>query len=58
MKDGSFAQPNFVEVLLKTSMKKNDWRREVAGAYGGIQGFKKLAEKYIQRIPETRLIVK
>jgi DGQHR domain-containing protein len=58
MKDGSFSQPNFVEVLLKTNMKKHDWRREVAGAYGGIQGFKKLAEKYIQRIPETRLIVK
>jgi len=55
MKAGSFSQPNFVETLLKTNMKKNDWRREVAGAFGGIQGFKKLAEKYLTEEEKTMI---
>jgi DGQHR domain-containing protein len=48
----------FLEVLKETGINSDEWRKEVAGSYGGMQGFKKFAERYIQRIPAAKLAVK
>jgi DGQHR domain-containing protein len=55
LRKGSFSQANFLEVLLKTGIDSEDWTRESVGSYAGIVGFQKLAEKYVQRLPDAKL---
>src|SRR5437867_2604771 len=55
LRKDSFSQPNFLEVLLKTGIDSEDWTKEVAGSYAGMVGFHRLAEKYIQKLPDARL---
>ncbi len=51
----SFSQANFLEVMLKTGIDSEDWTREAAGSYAGMVGFQRLAEKYIQKLPDAKL---
>jgi DGQHR domain-containing protein len=55
LRKDSFSQPNFLEVLMKTGIDSEDWTKEVAGSYAGMVGFQKLAEKYIQKLPDAKL---
>jgi DGQHR domain-containing protein len=55
LRKDSFSQPNFLEALMKTGIDSEDWTKEVAGSYAGMVGFQKLAEKYIQKLPDAKL---
>ena len=55
LRKDSFSSANFLEVLLKTGIDSEDWMKEVAGSYAGMVGFHRLAEKYIQKLPDARL---
>jgi len=58
LRQGSYSMETFLEILKGTGINSDEWRKEIAGAYGGMQGFKRLAERYIQKIPTTKLILK
>ncbi|HEV2119959.1 MAG TPA: DGQHR domain-containing protein, partial [Candidatus Bathyarchaeia archaeon] len=58
LRKDSLSQPTFLEALLSTGIDSEDWTRQAAGAYAGAAGFSRLAEKYIQKLPNASLSVR
>jgi DGQHR domain-containing protein len=58
VRNNSLSQSTFLEALLHTGIDSEDWTREAAGPFAGAGGFSRLAEKYIQKLPSPRLLVR